>query len=143
LNNHTTVHTAQYISIEYDSFMLLCMLKCISNNRAFGNISERKESTHPVGEGLRALPQDNENSVGVEICNSADPSVNCVDISPNREVSLIDPQDNENSVKNGKKYFLINAYSGHAIDSCELSVTVKATPYIRAAANAASAPNIE
>jgi len=42
-------------------------------------------------------------------------------------------------IENGKKYFLINAYSGHAIDSCELGVTVKATPYIRAAANAYSA----
>lgn len=30
---------------------------------------------------------------------------------------------------------MINAYSGHAIDSCEVHQTVKTTPYIRAEAN--------
>ena len=38
-------------------------------------------------------------------------------------------------IESGKEYILINAYSGHAIDSCEVHQTVKTTPYIRAEAN--------
>lgn len=42
-------------------------------------------------------------------------------------------------IENGKEYFIVNAYSGHAIDSCEINTPVKTTPYIRAAANSKSA----
>ena len=42
-------------------------------------------------------------------------------------------------IENGKEYFIVNAYSGHAIDSCEINTPVKTTPYIRAAANSYSA----
>ena len=38
-------------------------------------------------------------------------------------------------IESGKEYFIVNAYSGHAIDSCEINTPVKTTPYIRAAAN--------
>ena len=42
-------------------------------------------------------------------------------------------------IESGKEYFIVNAYSGHAIDSCEINTPVKTTPYIRAAANPYSA----
>lgn len=42
-------------------------------------------------------------------------------------------------IESGKEYFIVNAYSGHAIDSCEINTPVKTTPYVRAAANSKSA----
>lgn len=42
-------------------------------------------------------------------------------------------------IESGKEYFIVNAYSGHAIDSCEINTPVKTTPYVRAAANSYSA----
>ena len=42
-------------------------------------------------------------------------------------------------IESGKEYFIVNAYSGHAIDSCEINQVIKTTPYVRAAANANSA----
>ena len=37
-------------------------------------------------------------------------------------------------IESGKEYFIVNAYSGHAINSCEIN-----TPYVREAANSYSA----
>ena len=42
-------------------------------------------------------------------------------------------------IESGKEYFIVNAYSGHAIDSCEINTPVKTTPYVRAAASSYSA----
>ena len=42
-------------------------------------------------------------------------------------------------IESGKEYFIVNAYSGHAIDSCEINQSVKTTPYVREAANSNSA----
>ncbi len=45
-------------------------------------------------------------------------------------------------IESGKEYFIVNAYSGHAIDSCEINTPVKTTPYVRAAANSYSADKL-
>ena len=61
------------------------------------------------------------------------------DVNGNLTKTRITSRKPATKIESGKEYFIVNAYSGHAIDSCEINTPVKTTPYIRAASNANSA----
>ena len=61
------------------------------------------------------------------------------DVNGNLTKTRITSRKPATKIESGKEYFIVNAYSGHAIDSCEINTPVKTTPYVRAAANSYSA----